>query len=52
MFFSINFETKGWESKTKGWGSSMVPPFGGNTVNPSVTCTTCIPTVYITVVLV
>ena len=30
-FFSTKFEIKGWESKTKGWGSAIVvPPFRGN----------------------
>ena len=32
VFFSINFKINGWRSKTKGWGSTMVPSFGGNTV--------------------
>ena len=30
--FSINFKIKGCGSKAKGWGSAMVPSFGGNTV--------------------
>ena len=28
--FRINFKIKGLESKTKGCGSAMLPPFGGN----------------------
>ena len=30
MCFSIKFKIKGWEGNTKGKGSTMVPPFGGN----------------------
>ena len=31
VFFSINFNIKGWGSRTKEWGSAMVPPFEENT---------------------
>ena len=40
VFFSINFKIKGWGSNTKGWGSAMLPPFGGNTaLGYTCTCT-------------
>ena len=31
VVFRINFKIKGWGSKTKGWESTMIPPFRGNT---------------------